>query len=95
MDDEELRLLDTAAFGKQVEEFTQSDVGKYMLRKAEIEYKEALLQFKTLDPFDHKEVGQCQLKMNRALSIRGWLSEAVSQGLEAMKQLEGLEDETD
>lgn len=96
MDDEQIQLLDTASFGKQVDEFTKSDVGRYMLSKAESEYKEALLEFKTLDPFDHKQVGKCQLKMKLALNIRGWLTEAIRQGLEAMNQLEEMQDaETD
>jgi hypothetical protein len=90
MDQQQEALLDKAVFGKQVEAFLNSDVGKFMMEKASKEYFDAI---QALRDCTADKLLQHQSDMKRAESIRSWLAEAVNEGLRACNILEGREDE--
>lgn len=89
-DEQDKMLWDTAVFGKQVEEFMRSNVGQYIMAKAQRDYLEAVRHLRdcTTD-----ELVQFQSDMKRAESIQGWFVSAIEEGLRALNVIEGKEDE--
>ena len=77
-------LLDRAAFGKQVEEFWTSHIGNYMMNRINAEVEEAFKEIKACDPKDGKLVQTIQNKIYRAESVKGWLEDAIIDGLQAI-----------
>ncbi len=77
-----------AIFGKQVDNFLGSDIGKYLMMRAIDESKEALQAFRTCDPSDAVQVAELQRQINQAEKFQQWLEEAVSDGLQAMNVLD-------
>jgi hypothetical protein len=90
MDEDQLNLMNKAVFGRQVEEFLTSDIGRFLLNKADRELAEAIGALRDCQPED---LLKHQFQMKRAESIRGWLREAIEEGLRALNLLEGMEDE--
>jgi hypothetical protein len=80
-------LLRRAAFGKQIEEFWTSDIGNYILNRIDSEVVAAFKEIKDCDPKDGKVVQMIQNKIYRVESIKGWLEDAVIDGLQAVKEL--------
>ena len=78
-------LWEAAIFGKQVDEFLSSDIGKYLLEKAEKQYFNAILKLRDCAPED---LLKHQSEMKRAESIRSWLADAVEEGLRAFNLIE-------
>ena len=52
--------LELAVFGKQVEEFLQSDVGSYLINRAKEEALEAMEVLKTVHPWRHRRIQELQ-----------------------------------
>ena len=76
----------TAVFGKQVEEFLQTDIGDYLLQMAkneEADAIEALIAAKASD-----DTSEIRLKIRTARWFQQWLGEAVNMGLQSLKLLE-------
>ena len=89
MNEETEILWDKAVFGKQVEEFLGSDIGKYLLSKADRELSQAIIALRDCTP---DQLVRFQSDMKRAESIREWLVEAVEEGLRAMNLIEEIEE---
>lgn len=85
-------LLRRAAFGKQVEQFLQSDVGRYLTARADEEVNAAFAEFKSADPRDGKNLEKIQNKIFRAESFKGWLADAVMDGVTAFNVLTDREE---
>ena len=85
-------LLAAAVLGKEVESFYSSDVGQYLLARAERELAEASLALQTVDPADTTRIAILQAKCWRANSFRGWLEAAIIAGLKAHEILEERDD---
>jgi hypothetical protein len=83
-----------ARFGIEVEQFLSSDIGRYMVGRAENEEHEALQALAQVDPIDAKKVERLQNQVWRARSIQQWLAQAVQAGLMAQHQIE-IEDAND
>lgn len=77
-------LIRRATFGKQVETFLVSDIGRYMLARADHAIVMAFNELKHCDPKDGKLVQQWQNQIWRAESIKDWLGDAVADGLTAI-----------
>ena len=77
-------LMRRAIFGQQVSQFMNSDIGRYMMDRVEAEVKEAFEGLKNCDPKDGKLVQSHQNKVWKAETIKGWLEDAVCDGLAAM-----------
>lgn len=91
IDSKEL-LLRRAAFGKQIEQFMSSDIGKYLLARAADEVIEAFDELKKCDPRDGKTVEKFQNRIYRAESFRQWLMDAVLDGINAFNIIEDREE---
>lgn len=82
----------TAVFGKQVELFWDSDIGQYLLERTLTEYNSAIEELTTCDPTNTAKIITLQSKAIRAEQFRGWLSQAIEDGLRAKRLLEGLDE---
>lgn len=79
-------LHKTIDFGFQAEAFLQSDVGKYLIAKAEAEVIEATEALKTVDPTVSDAIRELQNRVYRGESIQYWLAEAIQSGLNAQQE---------
>jgi len=92
MENEDKALWDKAVFGRQVEEFLCSDMGKFLLAKAEKDWEKAVLALRDCPV---EELLKHQADMKRAESIRFWLATAVDEGLRALNLIQENEDESE
>lgn len=83
--------VNEAQFGKQVEMWLETDVGRYMVKKAEREIDEAVEEMKNTNPHDVKLMVQAQNKVKVAESILSWLGDAIQEGHSALESLKGEE----
>lgn len=79
-------LHKTIDFGFQAEAFLQSDVGKYLIAKAEAEVLEATEALKVVDPTVPDAIRELQNRVYRGESIQYWLAEAIQSGLNAQQE---------
>lgn len=77
-----------AVFGQVVQDFLKSDVGDFLLRKAQEEANDAMDLLKKAPPEDALSIRELQNRIWRAESIMNWLGEAIETGLQAKEQLE-------
>jgi len=82
-------LLERAVFGQQVEAFLHSEIGSYLINRAQSEVEEALRKLRNCS---ESELKQIQSEVWRAESIVIWLSQAVEDGLRALNILDGEEE---
>ncbi len=78
-------LWNIAILGKQVDEFMSSQIGKYMLSRADSEYMDGVERLKVCTA---DQLIETQSRVLRAQSIRQWLEEAVVSGLKALELIE-------
>jgi hypothetical protein len=79
--------VQVAVFGKEVEEFLTSDIGRYLLRRARSEEEEATDEL-VKDPEKRKETDQnLRNRIWVAKNFREWLEVAFHEGLQAMDML--------
>lgn len=81
-------LFAEAVLGKEAEEFLASQVGRYLVGRAEQEEREALNLLATVSPWRRNRIRQLQCDVAVARSIKGWLAEMITAGNAAMHQLE-------
>ena len=79
--DPEEPTVAAAVFGKQVEDFLQSDIGDYLLKRA-IAEEEAAIEDLILAPSEEAEAS-ARAKIWRARSFQHWLGNAVEAGIQA------------
>lgn len=91
--DERAYHLGMAVLAEQLESFWKSDVGQYLLRRANLEYNAALAAFVRCDPTNSKEVQLIQGKLAQATNFKKWLEEGIAEGLRSKNVLFGIEDE--
>jgi len=75
------------ALGFQVEAFLQSDVGRYLVQRADEEIEEAVEELKRVSPEHTAVIRALQGKIHVAESIQFWLAEAIQEGANAMQEL--------
>ena len=81
-------LINQAVLGDQIDSFWRSDVGKYLLAKAEREYIMAFESWIDMDVSNVQAALKLQSDANRARSFKSWLDEGIIQGLKAKEILE-------
>lgn len=84
-------IVKRAVFGKQVEQFLNSDIGRYMVQRATLRAESAVESFKRCDPSDVAQVRKLQNEILWAESFSDWLSAAVTDGLQALNIIEERE----
>lgn len=77
----------TVEFGLDCQQFLDSKIGKYLLRRAEQDVEAGVERLKTMSPFDANAVMQVQSEVKRAESFMYWMAEAISAGAEATNEL--------
>lgn len=80
-----------AMLGRDVEEFLHTDLGRYMLERAEEEERAALEELATVWPWRRSRIRQLQAIVWRSRSFKTWLTELVVAGKQAMEQLDTRE----
>jgi hypothetical protein len=81
-------LVEQAVLGEQVDAFMRSDVGRFIAQRLDLDYEAAIEQLKEVDATDAKAVVAAQMNVRVPERIRQWLTQAISQGLQATKVLE-------
>lgn len=76
-----------ATFGRQVEQFLESDIGDFLVTRAKKQIEEAIQDLKVADPFKPEEVQKLQNRIIVAESIIDWLGEAIAAGHSALEEL--------
>lgn len=77
-----------AILGKDAEEFLNTDLGRFMLARAEEEERDALEELATVWSWRRRRIQQLQSQLWRARSFRAWLTEIITAGRQAVEQLE-------
>lgn len=90
-DEEKLVIIRRATFGRQVEQFLNTEVGKYLVCRANDEVAKAVFDFKNCCPTDAVEVQSIQNRMKQGENFIEWISQAVNDGLQALNILEDRE----
>lgn len=81
-------LIAEAILGRDSEEFIQSELGRYVLGRAEGERQEALAELARVSPWRRNRIRHLQNVIWRAESVGGWLSELITNGRQAEAVLE-------
>jgi len=81
-------VVRTATFGRQVEDFLGSDIGKYLVGRAEQEADEAMEKLKCVAPWRRTRIRDLQAQIWRAESFQRWLGNAIVEGQQALGMLE-------
>jgi hypothetical protein len=85
-------LYAEAVLGQDAEEFIASELGRFIVGRAEQEVAEAMEQLKTCHPWRTRKIKDLQNQIWRAESVQNWLAELVVRGRQALSQLEEPED---
>lgn len=81
-------LVRTATFGKQVEDFLDTDIGKYLVGRAEQECNEALDKLKVVSSWRRRRIRDLQAQVWRAEAFQQWLGNAIVEGQHALQMLQ-------
>ena len=87
-DDVPPQLLDTAIFGKQVENFLNTELGKYLVGRAEAQAERAHEQLARVLPWRRRRIQQLQNEIWLAERFQQWLAEAIMDGEQAVNLIE-------
>jgi hypothetical protein len=82
-------LLDTAVFGERVSQFLKTDVGQYLIDRADDERDAAVEAIKIVNPASINDVMRLQNRIWLMEQFKTWLADAVVAGLQAEKALQG------
>jgi uncharacterized protein YbjT (DUF2867 family) len=88
-------LLAEAILGRDAEEFLASELGRYLVGRAEQEEREAVEQLARVSSWRRRRIRELQDDIWRARSVRQWLAEMVSAGRAAEPLLEQMRAEAE
>lgn len=74
-------------FGFQVEAFLASEIGQFLIKRAEDAVDSAVALLKIVPASDSERIRQLQSSIERAESIQYWLADAIQAGYAAQDQL--------
>lgn len=96
MDDELKVYLGEVRLGDRVREFIQTDVGQYLLGRAQIEMDEAKAAMVRINPFwprAKSRLAALQQEYRTAENFARWLNDALQNGDLALEQIRTLQEE--
>ena len=73
-------LFEKARLGVEAETFLGSNVGQYLIKRAEEEIEAAYKRLAECDPFDQALVAHLQNKVRVARAVPQWLAECINEG---------------
>jgi len=82
-------VVKQAVFGEVASNFIRSEMGVYLVKRAEDEVEKAVEELKRVNARDGKAVEDIQNRIWKAESFQQWLADAVIEGAEALKILDG------
>lgn len=77
-----------AVLGKDAEEFLKSELGRYIIGRAEEEERDAIDKLSTVSSWRRGRIRDLQAQIWRARSIKSWLAEMIQAGKQAELQLD-------
>lgn len=81
-------IVRSAVFGKQVEQFLDTAIGRYLVGRAEEEAERALSQLRTVAPWRRRRIMDLQNQVYRAEAFQQWLADAIIDGQQALTIIE-------
>ena len=84
-------VVRTAVFGRQVEEFVNSDIGRHIAKRADDEINDCLEELKRISPdwpWGRRKIARLQNRIATAERVMNWLAEAITEGHQAMNIIE-------
>lgn len=91
--DENDPIVQSAVFGSQVEQFLNSDIGRYLVQRAEDEAELANDQLKRVLPWRSRKIRELQNRIWVAENFQQWLADAIMDGQQSLRILEGHEED--
>ena len=86
-------LLTQIDLGFQVEAFLQSDIGRYLVQRAEAQVDEQVEALKQVDADSPSQIRSIQHNIQVAEAIQYWLADAIQSGINAQADLHDRERE--
>ena len=86
-------LKQIEAFGGVVKAFLESDIGRHLVRRAELERQAALDEMADGDVTNIDRMRELQMVVRRADSIQQWLADAIMDAHAAVDTLQYMETE--
>ena len=87
---DEQTLIAEAVLGRDAQEFLASEIGRYLLGRAQIDEREAMEALVSVKWWRRRRIIELQSRIYRARSVRSWLAEIISDGRSAESSLEEL-----
>ena len=87
---DEQTLIAEAVLGRDAQEFLASEIGRYLLGRAQMDEREALEALVSVKWWRRRRIIELQSRIYRARSVRSWLAEIISDGRSAESSLEEL-----
>ena len=88
---EDRELLQRVGLGVEAESFLGSNLGRYLIERAEGERDDAVEDLKEANPDDPKGIRDLQNRIWRAESVQFWLADLINDGRNAMHELQARE----
>jgi len=74
------------SLGDKARHLLGSDLGQYLLRKAQQEVDAVINAFQAVDPTDSKEIIRLQVQLKTAISVPQWLTDAIDESSMALEE---------
>ena len=87
---DEQTLIAEAVLGRDAQEFLASEIGRYLLGRAQIDEREAMEALVSVKWWRRRRIIELQSRIYRARSVRSWLAEIITDGRQAESVLEEL-----
>lgn len=88
----DIDLINVARTGIDAEAFANSDVGRFLIAKAQAEIDAAVGELIDAEPHDWKANNEIRNRIHVARMFLTWLNEAIQVGRHAHAQLQELDD---
>ena len=87
---DEQTLIAEAVLGRDAQEFLASEIGRYLLGRAQMDEREAMEALVSVKWWRRRKIIELQSRIYRARSVRNWLAEIITDGRQAESVLEEL-----
>lgn len=87
---DEQTLIAEAVLGRDAQEFLASEIGRYLLGRAQMDEREAMEALVSVKWWRRRKIIELQSRVYRARSVRNWLAEIITDGRQAESVLEEL-----
>ena len=87
---DEQTLIAEAVLGRDAQEFLASEIGRYLLGRAQMDEREAMESLVSVKWWRRRRIIELQSRIYRARSVRRWLAEIITDGRQAESVLEEL-----